>query len=126
MSCRPGPPRPGRAPRYLFFELAPDLGGRDAEERPAEADGQTRPLMAKRIVAREIRGVMLEHVVIDELYAFIGAERGRQLQSLLHRIEVAVGRSIPRVALSATLGDMALAAEFLRPGRSAEVHRITS
>jgi len=68
----------------------------------------------------------LEHVVIDELHAFIGSERGRQLQSLLHRIEFAIGRRVPRVALSATLGDMALAAEFLRPRRGEEVHRITS
>jgi len=68
----------------------------------------------------------IQHVVIDELHAFIGAERGRQLQSLLHRIEIAVQRRIPRAALSATLGDMDLAAEFLRPGRGAEVQRITS
>ena len=48
----------------------------------------------------------LAAVVVDELHAFIGNERGRQLQSLLHRLEVALGR---RVGLSATLGDMALA-----------------
>lgn len=53
--------------------------------------------------------------VIDELHAFIGTERGKQLQSLLHRIDVAVGRAIPRIGLSATLGDMSLAAQFLRP-----------
>jgi ATP-dependent Lhr-like helicase len=56
-------------------------------------------------------------IVIDELHAFIGSERGKQLQSLLHRIEVAVGRMIPRIGLSATLGDMSLAAEFMRPTR---------
>ncbi len=48
----------------------------------------------------------LATVVVDELHAFIGGERGRQLQSSLHRLEVALGR---RVGLSATLGDMALA-----------------
>lgn len=53
--------------------------------------------------------------VIDELHAFIGTERGKQLQSLMHRIDVAVGRAIPRIGLSATLGDMSLAAYFLRP-----------
>lgn len=68
----------------------------------------------------------LGHVVVDELHAFIGSERGRQLQSLLHRIEVALGRTVPRVALSATLGDMGLAAEFLRPGRGHDVRVITS
>lgn len=58
----------------------------------------------------------LEFIVIDELHAFIGQERGKQLQSLLHRLDVVAGRKIRRIGLSATLGDMGLAAEFLRPG----------
>ncbi|MCZ4491982.1 MAG: box helicase [Conexibacter sp.] len=57
----------------------------------------------------------LDYVVIDELHSFIASERGRQLQSLLHRIELLVGRLVPRIGLSATLGDLALAARFLRP-----------
>jgi ATP-dependent Lhr-like helicase len=60
----------------------------------------------------------LEFVVVDELHSFIGAERGKQLQSLLSRIEFVLRRRVPRIALSATLGDMELAAEFLRPGRA--------
>ena len=47
----------------------------------------------------------LRFIVVDELHAFIGTERGRQLQSLLHRLELAAQRSIPRIGLSATLGD---------------------
>jgi ATP-dependent Lhr-like helicase len=58
----------------------------------------------------------LEYVVVDELHAFIGSDRGKQLQSLLRRIESLIDRRVPRVGLSATLGDMRLAAEFLRPG----------
>lgn len=57
----------------------------------------------------------LRYVVVDELHAFMGSERGKQLQSLLHRTELIVGRRVPRVGLSATLGDMRLAAHFLRP-----------
>lgn len=53
--------------------------------------------------------------IIDELHAFIGTERGKQLQSLLHRIEIALKRRVPRIGLSATLGDISLAAQFLRP-----------
>jgi ATP-dependent Lhr-like helicase len=68
----------------------------------------------------------LEFVVVDELHAFIGAERGRHLQSLLHRVDRAAGRRIPRIALSATLGDMSLAAEFLRPGDGSGVLVISS
>lgn len=58
----------------------------------------------------------LTAIVIDELHAFIGSERGIQLQSILHRIEVVARRRIDRIGLSATLGDMGLAAEALRPG----------
>lgn len=61
----------------------------------------------------------LEYVVVDELHAFIGSDRGKQLQSLLRRIEAAIDRRVPRVGLSATLGDMGLAASFLRPGGAA-------
>jgi ATP-dependent helicase Lhr and Lhr-like helicase len=68
----------------------------------------------------------LSYVVVDELHAFIGAERGRQLQSLLHRLEIAVGRRVPRIALSATLGDMSLAAGFLRPGGGDQVRLLSS
>lgn len=75
-----------------------------------------------------IEGVFsdLSYVVIDELHAFIGTERGKQLQSLLHRVELVLRRRIPRIGLSATLGDMHLAAEFLRPGRGDKVELITS
>lgn len=66
----------------------------------------------------------LDAVVIDELHAFIGAERGRQLQSLLHRLEVSVDGRITRIGLSATLGDMALAADFLRPGEGERVELV--
>ncbi len=58
----------------------------------------------------------IQEVVIDELHAFIGSERGRHLQSLLNRVEQAAKRRIRRVGLSATLGDMAVAMDFLRPG----------
>lgn len=68
----------------------------------------------------------LEYVVIDELHAFLGNERGKQLQSLLHRMELAVDRRVVRVGLSATLGEMALAAEFLRPGHGSDVELLQS
>lgn len=64
--------------------------------------------------------------VVDELHAFIGSERGKQLQSLMHRIERTLTRPIPRIGLSATLGDMRSAAEFLRPGHGEGVTVIES
>lgn len=68
----------------------------------------------------------LRYVIVDELHSFIGTERGAQLQSLLHRVDLASGRRVPRIALSATLGDLDTAAEFLRPGYGTEVAMVTS
>ncbi|MFU7548310.1 DEAD/DEAH box helicase, partial [Pseudomonas paraeruginosa] len=68
----------------------------------------------------------LRYLVIDELHAFIGSERGKQLQSLMHRVEQVIGRPLPRVGLSATLGDMMLAATFLRPASPSKVTVIES
>lgn len=66
----------------------------------------------------------LRFAVVDELHAFIGTERGRQLQSLLYRVRLAAQSRIPRVGLSATLGDMSLASQFLRPGGRESVEEI--
>lgn len=68
----------------------------------------------------------LRYIVIDELHAFIGSERGKQLQALMHRVEAALGRRIMRIGLSATLGEMRLAADFLRPGEGGKVQIIES
>jgi ATP-dependent Lhr-like helicase len=64
--------------------------------------------------------------IIDELHCFIGSERGKQLQSLLHRIETVLGRDVPRIGLSATLGDIAMAAKFLRPDRPVAIVDVPS
>ncbi len=57
----------------------------------------------------------LNHIIIDEFHAFLGTERGRQLQSLLHRLEFMLERRVSRIALSATLGEMDKVVSFLRP-----------
>lgn len=59
----------------------------------------------------------LRYVVIDELHAYFGSTRGAQLFSQLHRLEVALKRNIPRIALSATVGNIEAAHQVLRPGR---------
>ncbi|WP_122560242.1 DEAD/DEAH box helicase, partial [Pseudomonas viridiflava] len=38
----------------------------------------------------------LRYIVVDELHAFIGSERGKQLQSLMQRVERVAGRQLPR------------------------------
>ena len=57
----------------------------------------------------------LSHIIVDEFHVFLGTERGCQLQSLMHRLEFLLQRTIPRIALSATLGKMQQVAQYLRP-----------
>lgn len=57
----------------------------------------------------------LAYIIIDEFHFFIGTERGQQLLSQLHRIEFLIERKIPRIALSATLGEIKNVARQLRP-----------
>ncbi|THD42996.1 DEAD/DEAH box helicase [Enterobacteriaceae bacterium ML5] len=63
----------------------------------------------------------LSYIVIDEFHAFIGSGRGMQLLSLLNRLEHLLGRlnkPVPRVALSATLGELEKVPLSLRPDNS--------
>ena len=63
----------------------------------------------------------LKYIVIDEFHAFLGSERGQHLLSLLNRLEHVAGRlekPIPRVALSATLGNIETVPLSLRPNNS--------
>lgn len=57
----------------------------------------------------------LSYVVIDEMHAFMDSTRGKQLQSILYRIDVAATVRPVRIGLSATLADEALCRVFLRP-----------
>ncbi len=65
----------------------------------------------------------LSFVVIDEFHAFLGTQRGYQLQSQLNRIENLVKRRIVRIALSATFSDANGVIALLRPNaqKSCEV-----
>ena len=58
----------------------------------------------------------LRFVVIDEIHALIGTDRGNQVICLLSRIANLIGYSPRRVGLSATIGDIDLAAEWLGAG----------
>ncbi len=73
-------------------------------------------MLVKRPHELHSRISQLAYIIIDEFHAFIGTERGQQLLSLLTRLEVLIGRTIPRLALSATIGSPEIALKFLRPG----------
>lgn len=65
-------------------------------------------------IPRLFRG--LRYVVIDEIHAMIGSDRGNQVICLLSRISRLIGHSPRRIGLSATLGDISLAADWLGAG----------
>lgn len=58
----------------------------------------------------------LKFVVIDEIHAMLGEDRGNQVICQLSRIARLIGYSPRRVGLSATIGDVELAARWLGAG----------
>ncbi len=92
---------------------------RKARDRPAGilviTPESLEAMLVRQGNAMPARFAALRFIVVDELHAFIGTERGIQLQSLMHRIEQIIGRTVRRIGLSATLGDLYLAARALRP-----------
>ena len=62
----------------------------------------------------------LRYIVIDELHAFIGNERGKQLQSLMSRIELITRKTTPRIAMSATFSNYDSVKHFLRQDEALE------
>ncbi|EJG07256.1 DEAD/DEAH box helicase domain protein [Methanofollis liminatans DSM 4140] len=66
----------------------------------------------------------LPFIVIDEIHAFIGAERGMHLKSLIARI-AQISAVRPRIiGLSATLGDLPTTQRWLSPGEPESVRII--
>lgn len=66
----------------------------------------------------------LEFVVIDEMHAFLGSERGAHLKSLTTRLASKSRSPVRRIGLSATLGDMDAARSWLRTGEPQRVRLI--
>jgi len=55
--------------------------------------------------ARRGAFLQLRSVIVDEVHTFIGSDRGVQLRCLLERLDRLCRRQIPRIALSATIGN---------------------
>jgi len=68
----------------------------------------------------------LDFIVIDELHAFLNGPRGLHLASLLRRIDALSGKPARRIGLSATIGDLAVAARWLNPGQPETVRVVES
>lgn len=58
----------------------------------------------------------LKYIIIDEIHAFMGTDRGAQLLCLISRLERLIGKSPRRIGLSATLHDYKPAMEWLGMG----------
>jgi ATP-dependent Lhr-like helicase len=63
----------------------------------------------------------LQFVIIDEVHAFMGTERGYQILCQLSRLSKFVKKAPRRIGLSATLGDYSSAAEWLQAGTDRQV-----
>ncbi|MFD2053660.1 DEAD/DEAH box helicase [Mesorhizobium calcicola] len=63
----------------------------------------------------------LDFIVIDELHAFLNGPRGLHLASLLRRLDDLAEKPARRIGLSATIGDLAVAALWLRPENPSSV-----
>ena len=59
----------------------------------------------------------LHTIVIDEVHAFCGEDRGDQLIALLHQIDGHLGRPVQRIGLSATVGNPEELLSWLSGGR---------
>ena len=60
----------------------------------------------------------VEAVVVDELHAFAGDDRGWHLLAVLERVQRLAGREIQRLGLSATIGNPEALLEWLAPAAS--------
>lgn len=63
----------------------------------------------------------LQFVIIDEIHAFMGTQRGSQILCQLARLEKFIDHPLRRIGLSATLGDYAQAEDWLRSGSNLPV-----
>lgn len=63
----------------------------------------------------------LRFIILDEIHAFMGSERGSQILCQLARISQITSKIPRRIGLSATLGDYTLAQQWLQSGTSLPV-----
>ena len=66
----------------------------------------------------------LRAVVVDELHAFAGDDRGWHLLAVLERVRRLAGREVQRLGLSATIGNPRALLEWLAPAASRPRHII--
>lgn len=76
-------------------------------------------LVSRRVDHRSLFATV-RAVVVDELHAFAGDDRGWHLLAVLERIEWLAGRRLQRIGLSATVGNPEQMLRWLQGGRGSE------
>jgi ATP-dependent Lhr-like helicase len=66
----------------------------------------------------------LRFIIIDEIHAFMGTDRGLQILCLISRLEKIANCKPRRIGLSATLNDYETAMQFLAAGSKLNVHAV--
>lgn len=64
----------------------------------------------------------LRFIIIDEIHAFLGTDRGQQVLCQLQRLERAIGLPVRRIGLSATIGDTDIALQWLESSSQFQTH----
>lgn len=82
-------------------------------------------MFVRRAAAVETLFGNLDAIIIDELHAFLQGPRGLHLSSLLNRIEALNGKRPRRIGLSATIGDLEFAANWMSSGAIKPAHIIS-
>jgi ATP-dependent Lhr-like helicase len=103
----------GAAPRHRILRELPDLLLTTPESLEAV-------LISPRV---DHHGLLsdVRTVIVDELHAFAGDDRGWHLLALLERVERLVGRRPQRIGLSATIGNADELLAWLTRGRGGHV-----
>jgi ATP-dependent helicase Lhr and Lhr-like helicase len=70
-------------------------------------------MLVRRPATAEALFSSLDAIIVDELHAFMQGPRGLHLSSLLHRLDRLNDKRPQRIGLSATIGDLELAANWL-------------
>lgn len=98
---------PGRLSAAAFHgDIPPAERLRDPDDEPHVlliTPESLEVLLSSPAAAR--RFAPLRFVVIDEVHAFVGTDRGVQVRALLDRLDRAAGRPAQRIGLSATVGN---------------------
>ncbi|MDV3136778.1 DEAD/DEAH box helicase [Mycobacterium sp. 29Ha] len=109
----------GRSAMIWHGDVSASIRERIKRERPdillTTPESLESMLVSERVDIHEVLGGV-QAIVVDEIHAFAGDDRGWHLLAVVARLENALGRSLQRVGMSATVGNPADLLEWLQGG----------